>query len=132
MKRKGSLFRRKTEASLVLEWIQESLVKTSWWIHVQSSGEDRRLTAPTPPASPQSLHNSNSGHFCYGTATNPMVFSSHWSSLEILSPTVEDHILDCAVLCRKMKSDGRLVLLSNDVTLKIKAMTEVKILKLLC
>lgn len=116
LERRGSLFRRTTEASLVLEWIEECMVKTKGWIHVQSSFEEDRALAPTPPAFPQSS--------C-GTAASSMPFSSYGSLTEIVSPTAEDHILDYALLYRKMKNDGRLVLLSDDVTLKIKAMAEV-------
>ncbi|PON80770.1 Serine/threonine protein kinase [Parasponia andersonii] len=87
LKRRGSLFRRKTEACLVLEWIEKCMTETTWWIHVQTSVEDARLTAPTPPATPRSPFSQGSGG--------------------------------------KMKSDdGQLVLLSEDVTLKIKAMAE--------
>lgn len=39
LKRRGSLFRRISEVSLVLQWIEECMVKTKWWIHVQSSIE---------------------------------------------------------------------------------------------
>ncbi|GLT75721.1 hypothetical protein SLA2020_474210 [Shorea laevis] len=115
LKRRGSLLRRTTEASLVLEWIEECMVKTKGWIHVQSSFEEDRALAPTPPAFPQSSR---------GTAASSMPFSSYGSLMEIVSPTAEDHILDYALLYRKMKNDGRLVLLSDDVTLKIKAMAE--------
>ena len=45
--------------------------------------------------------------------------------MELVSPAAEDHILDCALLHRKMSHEGQLVLLSNDITLKIKAMAEV-------
>ncbi|ONH90442.1 hypothetical protein PRUPE_8G054200 [Prunus persica] len=122
LKQRGSLFRRKTEACLVLEWIEDCMVKTNWWIHVQSSMEDGRLIAPTPPVSPQSLSSDKSWAFPSG-ATSSLPFS-RWSLMDLVSPTAEDHILDCALLHRKMKNDGQLVLLSNDVTLKIKAMAE--------
>ena len=46
-------------------------------------------------------------------------------SMEIASPTVEDHILDFALLYRRNQNDGQLILLSEDVTLKIKCMAEV-------
>jgi len=91
--------------------------KTQWWIHVQSSIEEGRPVAPTPPASPQS-------HFSFGTATS-VPFSAFESRAEILSPTAEDHVLDYALCFRRAQNDGQLVLLSNDITLKIKAMAEV-------
>ncbi|KAF3445464.1 hypothetical protein FNV43_RR10640 [Rhamnella rubrinervis] len=122
-KRHGSLFRRKAEASLVLEWIEECMVKTNWWISIQSSEEDRRLTAPTPLASPQSPFSEGSGGFPFGTRSS-LSFLSHGGLMEIASPRAEDHILDCARLCRKTKNDKQLVVLSDDVMLKIKAMAE--------
>ncbi|KAJ7969712.1 FHA domain-containing protein PS1 [Quillaja saponaria] len=49
MNQRGSLCRRTTKASSVLEWIEECMVQTKWWIHVQSSVKDeKKLTAPTP------------------------------------------------------------------------------------
>lgn len=114
LKRRSSLFRKKTEASLVLEWIEECMVRTPWWIHVQSSMEEGRHIAPTPPASPQSRFSQGSEGFPCGTG----------SFLEIVSPTAEDHILEYALSYRKMNRDGQLILLTNDVTLKIKAMSE--------
>ncbi|XP_009375297.2 LOW QUALITY PROTEIN: FHA domain-containing protein PS1 [Pyrus x bretschneideri] len=124
LKQRGSLFRKKTEAELVLEWIKECMVKTNWWIHVQSSMEDGRLIAPTPPASPQSLFSEKSWGFPSRT-TGSLTFSRCGSMMDLVSPSPEDHILDCALLYRRMKrNDGQLVLLSNDVTLKIKAMEE--------
>ena len=121
LKQRGSLFRNKTEACLVLEWIEECMVKTNWWIHVQSSVEDVRLTAPTPPASPQSSE--NSWEPTSGTSSFP--FFRCWSSMELVSPAAADHILDCALLHRRRSNEGQLVLLSNDITVKIKAMAEV-------
>ncbi|KAG8633390.1 FHA domain-containing protein PS1 isoform X3 [Manihot esculenta] len=114
LKRRGSLFRRTTEASLALKWIEECMVKTKWWIQVQSSIEDQRLIAPTPTAFPVSPS---------GT-TSSVSFLAYGSLMEIVSPTAEDHILDCALSYRKMNVDGQLVFLSNDVTLKIKAKAE--------
>ncbi|KAH1090580.1 hypothetical protein J1N35_017837 [Gossypium stocksii] len=119
LKRRGSLFRRTTEASSVLEWIEECMVKTKWWIHVQSTMEEGGPIAPTPPATPHSRFSEGS----MGNSFGP--FSARGSLMKIATPTAEDHILDYALLCRKMKSDdGQLVVLSNDVTLKIKAMAE--------
>ncbi|XP_059631909.1 FHA domain-containing protein PS1 [Cornus florida] len=123
MKRRGSLFRRTTEISSVLEWIEECMVNTKWWIHVQSSVEEGRPVAPTPPASPLYRFSEGSVGFPDG-APSTMPFSAYGSLLEIVTPTAEDHILECALLFRRTKNDGQLVLLSNDVTLKIKAMAE--------
>ena len=52
-------------------------------------------------------------------------FLSHGGLMEIVSPTAEDHILDCARLCRKTRSGKQLIVLSDNVMLKIKAMAEV-------
>ncbi|KAI8002617.1 FHA domain-containing protein PS1 [Camellia lanceoleosa] len=124
MNRQGSLFRRLTEVSSALQWIEECMVNTNWWIHVQSLEEEGRPIAPTPPASPQSrFSEGNGGLFPDGPASS-VPFSAWWSLLEIVSPTAEDHILECALLSRRINNDGQLVLLTNDVTLKIKAMAE--------
>lgn len=103
LKRRESLFGGSTKllASKALQWIEGCMVKTNWWIHVQSSAETMTV-APTPPVSPRTL-----------------------SLPEIDSPSAEDHILDCALSFKKAKRDGQLVLLSNSITLKIKAMAEV-------
>ncbi|KAE8674557.1 C2H2 and C2HC zinc fingers superfamily protein [Hibiscus syriacus] len=116
LKRRGTLFRRTNEASSVLEWVEECMVKTKWWIHVQSTTEEEGPIAPTPPATTHS-------HFSEGSMFGP--FSARGNLMEIATPTAQDHILDYALLHRKMSNgDGQLVLLSNDITLKIKAMAE--------
>ena len=126
MKRRGSLFRRKTEVSYALQWIEECMVNTNRWIHVQSSEEEERPIAPTPPASPQSWFSEGNGGFP-GGATSSLPFSAWGSLFEIVSPTAEDHILEYAVLLVRIKNDGQLVLLTDDVTLKIKALKEVSL-----
>lgn len=101
-------------ASSALDWIEECKVNTKWWIQVQSPSEETKATAPTPPVTPQS----NGSAF---------PFLLHWNNYapEIDSPTSEDQVLECALLYRNRNRDEKLVLLSNDVTLKIKAMAEV-------
>ncbi|GLU06796.1 hypothetical protein SLE2022_237900 [Rubroshorea leprosula] len=118
LNRRGSLFRRKTEAASVLEWIEDCMVKTKWWIHVQSSAEEGQQILPTPPASPQFQFNESSE--CILSETT----SAITSLAEIASPTAEDHVLDSAFRFRTMEIDGQLILLSNEVTMKIKAMAE--------
>ncbi|KAK4279765.1 hypothetical protein QN277_011488 [Acacia crassicarpa] len=115
MKQPFSFFRRTSQASLALEWIEECMVKTKWWIHVQSSIEEGMLIAPTPPATPPTQFNEECWNFN---------LSSHKSSMEIVSPTAEDHILDYVLTYRRKQNDGQFVLLSDDVTLKIKSMAE--------
>lgn len=115
MKQQFTIFRRISESSLALEWIEECMVKSNWWIHIQSSVDEGRLIAPTPPASPLTQFSEESW-----TSLSTQKFS-----MEIASPTVEDHILDFALLYRRNQNDGQLILLSEDVTLKIKCMAEV-------
>ncbi|XP_027367744.1 FHA domain-containing protein PS1-like isoform X2 [Abrus precatorius] len=81
MKQQLRIFRRTSEASLALEFIEECMEKTRRWIHIQSSKE-------------------------------------------CASPTVENHILDCALQYRRKENVGQLVLLSDDVSLKIKSMAK--------
>lgn len=105
MKRRSGFFRRSTEVTSALEWVEDCMINTKWWIHVQSSEEEASAIPPTPPATPASL-------------------ISYDSLLNIVSPTAEDHILEYALSFRKI-NNGQLVLLSDDVTLKIKSMAEV-------
>lgn len=102
------------------------MVNTSWWIHVQSSEEEGRPIAPTPPASPMSQFSEGNCGFPGGAASQ-IPFSPWGSLLEIVSPTAEDHILEYALLSRRTMNHGQLVLLTNDVTLKIKSMAEVRL-----
>ncbi|CAH2035330.1 unnamed protein product, partial [Thlaspi arvense] len=115
-KRTRSLFfRRTTEiASSALDWIEECKVNTKWWIQLQSPSEETKANAPTPPVTPQS------------NVSAAFPFSVHWNhnAPEIDSPTSQDQVLECALLYRNRNIDEKLVLLSNDVTLKIKAMAE--------
>jgi len=114
MKQQFRLFRTTSEASLALEWIKECMEKTRWWIHIQSSMEECRLTVPTLSASPQNLFVEESWAFPGFRISNKCV-----------SPAVEDHILDCALQYSIKENVGQLVLLSHDVTLKIKSMAKV-------
>ncbi|PIN10905.1 hypothetical protein CDL12_16507 [Handroanthus impetiginosus] len=118
MKRQGSFFTRTTEVSAALQWIQESMAVAKWWIHVQTSAEEGRLIPPTPPASPH-WFSDEKGPFSVGS--KPF---SPYNLQEIVTPTAADHILECALLFRRTKNEGQLVLLSDDVALKIKAMAE--------
>ncbi|XP_039121189.1 FHA domain-containing protein PS1 [Dioscorea cayenensis subsp. rotundata] len=112
MKQHERWYQKTPKASSALQWIKDCMVRTSWWIHVQNSSETLPVP-PTPPASPRLQFTENS-----------MAFSVFGGLTEILSPTAEDHILDCALLFKRIKTDGHLVLLSNNTTLKIKAMAE--------
>ncbi|RHN81552.1 putative peptidylprolyl isomerase [Medicago truncatula] len=89
MKQQIGIFRRISEAALALEWIEECIGKTKWWIHIQSSMEDEfRLIAPTPPTQ------------------------------------FNEDVLDCALQYRRKDNVGQIVLLSDDVNLKIKSMAK--------
>lgn len=123
MKRHSTLFRRTTGVDSALKWIEECMVNANWWIHVQSSVEDVRLIAPTPLAFPLS-ESSEERKFSIGSVP----YSPSGSLLNMVSPTTEDHVLECALFFRRIRNNGQLVLLSNDVTLKIKAMAEVRLL----
>ncbi|XP_020253166.1 FHA domain-containing protein PS1 [Asparagus officinalis] len=118
LKRREGLFRKNTTraASSVLQWIEECMVRSSWWIHVQSSLETMPV-APTPPATPRSPPSDGSGEMAFFSSTSR-------SLMEIVSPTEEDHILDCALLFKKMKDAEHLVMLTDSTILKIKAMAE--------
>lgn len=120
MLKRASFFTRMTEASAALNWIEECMAGTERWIHVQSSAEEGRLVPPTPPAaaSPRWFTEENS---VFSVGSIPF---SPYSLQEIVTPTAADHILECALLFRRT-TDGQLVLLSDDVALKIKAMAEV-------
>ncbi|CAK8573239.1 unnamed protein product [Lathyrus sativus] len=78
MKQRIGVFRRISETTLALEWIEECMGKTKWWIHI----------------------------------------------LDYAFPIVEDQILDCALQYRRKDNAGQLVLLSDDVNLKIKSISE--------
>lgn len=123
MKRRGSLFKRKTEASYALEWIEDCMTNTDWWIHVESWEEEATPIAPTLPAHPESRFSKVYRKFSGGAASS--IFSTWRRSLcEIVPSTAGDHVLDCALQFRANTSDGKFVLLSNDVALKIKSMAE--------
>ncbi|KFK45138.1 hypothetical protein AALP_AA1G348700 [Arabis alpina] len=109
------LYRRRTEiASSALDWIEDCMVNTKWWIQIQTSSEETKANAPTPPVTPQS------------NVSAAFPFSLHWNSYapEIDSPTSQDQVLECARLYRNINSHEKLVLISNDTTFKIKAMAE--------
>ncbi|XP_066335041.1 uncharacterized protein [Miscanthus floridulus] len=125
MKQREGLFRRSTKATTILQWIEECMATESWWIHVQSSA-DMFPVAPTPPATPSAQRIDEEIEI--GSASfNPMAafFSPRSSALaDIVSPRPEDRVLDCALVFSRLRSDEKVVVLSNSVTLKIKAMAE--------
>ncbi|KAL8482607.1 hypothetical protein ACS0TY_028684 [Phlomoides rotata] len=120
MLKRASFFSRMTEASAALNWIEECMAATKWWIHVQNSVEEGRLVPPTPPAAAASPRWFSEEKSVFSVGSIPF---SPCSLQEIVTPTAADHILDCALLFRRT-IDGQLVLLSDDVALKIKAMAE--------
>ncbi|KAK4375258.1 hypothetical protein RND71_005935 [Anisodus tanguticus] len=120
MKTRANFFRRATEVSAALEWIEDCMLNAKSWVHVQSCVEETRPMAPTPPAmAPPCLFSEENSIF----PVSSVLSSPRWGLAEIVSPTSEDHILECA-LFKRTNRDGQLVLLSNDLTMKIKAMAE--------
>ncbi|CAM8930142.1 unnamed protein product [Rhodiola kirilowii] len=121
MNQHASLFRGTTKASAALQWLEDCLVNTKWWIHVQSFFEEVRHLAPTPPASPK-LHNSYIQTGIKSWKTLPIFRSFS----EVPSPKAEeDHILEYALQqMRSINDNERIVILSNDTSLRIKAMAE--------
>ncbi|XP_078150414.1 forkhead-associated (FHA) domain-containing protein isoform X2 [Carex rostrata] len=125
MKRREGLFRRPNkQASLVLEWIEECMEREPLWIHVQSSSEALPV-APTPPVTPTSLFGDAVVDVAPGFRSDlNAIFSPCSSFMEIVTPTSEDHVLECALLFKKLRGHAEVVLLSSSTTLKIKAMAE--------
>ncbi|KAH6755214.1 hypothetical protein C2S53_017472 [Perilla frutescens var. hirtella] len=107
-----SFLSRMIGASATLQWVEDCMVSTKWWIHVQSSTEEGRLVPPTVSAC---WFSEDKGTFSVGS----IPLSPH-TLQEISTPTVTCHILESALFFKQIMN-GQLVLLSNDVTLKIKA-----------
>ncbi|KAL0360119.1 UNVERIFIED_CONTAM: FHA domain-containing protein PS1 [Sesamum radiatum] len=118
MLRRGSFFTRMTEVSAALQWIEECMAVAKWWIHIQSSVDEGQLIPPTPPASP---HWSSEDKSAFPVGS---ISFSPYSLQEIVTPTATDHILQCALFFKQTMKNEQLVLLTDDVTLKIKAMAE--------
>ncbi|CAN6374365.1 unnamed protein product [Urochloa humidicola] len=126
MKQREGLFRRSTKATAILQWIEECMVTESWWIHVQSSSEMFPV-APTPPATPSAQRIDEEIKVGSAGSFNPMaaLFSPRSFELaDIISPKPEDRVLDCALLLNKLRNNHNIVVLSDSVSLKIKAMAE--------
>ncbi|KAH6784211.1 hypothetical protein C2S52_009170 [Perilla frutescens var. hirtella] len=107
-----SFLSRMIGASATLQWVEDCMVSTKWWIHVQSTIEEGRLVPPTTSACWFSEEKST-----FSVGSIPL--SPH-TLQEISTPTVTGHILESALFFKQIMN-GQLVLLSNDVTLKIKA-----------
>lgn len=93
-------------ARMALKWIEDCMERIPLWMHVQTSTETPpvRRTLPSSPSRFRSI---------------PVP-----SNQRLMSPTNDDHILDCALLFVCSATDGRVVLLTKDTALKIKAMAE--------
>ncbi|KAJ3671449.1 hypothetical protein LUZ60_007528 [Juncus effusus] len=125
MKRRETLLTRSRKASRILKWIEECMGRETenWWVHVQSSSETLPV-APTPPVTPTTLYGltNNSTGF---VGVNEKAFSPCGGYTEIVTPTSEDHVLDCAQFFRKLRrKNEEIVIVSGSTTLKIKAMAE--------
>lgn len=138
MKQREGLFRRSTKATTILQWIEECMATESWWIHVQSSADMFPVAAPTPPATPSAQRIDEEMEISSSSSTfNPMAsFFSPRSSpalADIVSPRPEDRVLDCAILVSRLRRSGeKVVVLSHSVSLKIKAMAEVRYRHVCC
>ncbi|KAK1646920.1 hypothetical protein QYE76_064725 [Lolium multiflorum] len=135
MKQREGLFKRSTKATSILQWIEDCMANESWWIHVQSSSEMLPV-APTPPATRTETQRSDGEREAAAAAGtfntmlslfSPRSFTGIFSPrslTDIVSPRTEDRVLDCALLFNKLRGSQNMVILSNSVTLKIKAMSE--------
>ncbi|KAM0868863.1 hypothetical protein ACQ4PT_041038 [Festuca glaucescens] len=134
MKQREGLFKRSTKATSILQWIEDCMANESWWIHVQSSSEMLPV-APTPPATPTETQRNDGEREAAAAGTlntmlslfSPRSFTGIFSPrslTDIISPRTEDRVLDCALLFNKLGGSQNMVILSNSVTLKIKAMSE--------
>uniref|UniRef100_A0ACD5X8C2 Uncharacterized protein n=1 Tax=Avena sativa TaxID=4498 RepID=A0ACD5X8C2_AVESA len=135
MKQREGLFKRSTKATSILQWIEDCMENESWWIHVQSSSEMLPV-APTPPATPTETQRQGEEKEAAAPGTfntmlslfSPRGFTEIFSPrsfADIVSPKTEDRVLDCALLFNKLRGSQNMVILSNSVALKIKAMSEV-------
>ncbi|KAI4997437.1 hypothetical protein ZWY2020_052779 [Hordeum vulgare] len=136
MKQREGMFKRSSKATSIIQWTEDCVENESWWIHVQSSSEMLPV-APTPPATPTETqrYSEESEATAAAGAFNSMlslfsprsftgIFSPR-SLTDIVSPKTEDRVLDCALLFNKLRgSSQNMVILSNSVNLKIKAMSE--------
>lgn len=101
----------KSPVRAALKWIASCMVRLPSWIHVQSNVETFPVKA-TPPGSPT-------------TGAFPQY-------PDLMSPTNEDHVLECALIFAALKAHyGKVALLTRDVALQIKAMAEVMTLGIL-
>ncbi|KAK8934263.1 hypothetical protein KSP39_PZI014365 [Platanthera zijinensis] len=98
LKRCQEILSHLTKAYSILQWIEECMVKSSWWIHVQSTSETFPA-APTPQVTPRSLCDGSTG--ISTTSFNLTGVSTNGSLMEIVSPTTEEHILDILVCSRE-------------------------------
>lgn len=92
-------------ASSALQWIEACMLRLPSWIHVQNSGEIVHV-AMSPPVSP-SLYRGLHSYVCESAMMHPL----------------HDHVLECALFQQTMP-DGRVAILTDDTTLKIKALAE--------
>ncbi|KAL3700929.1 hypothetical protein R1sor_018951 [Riccia sorocarpa] len=93
----------RSSAREALRWIESCMVKLPNWIRVQRSSETLPVGA-TPPPSPSMSAFPHRG--------------------DLMSPTNDDHILECAMLFEMSMHYGKVALLTRDTALRIKAMSE--------
>ncbi|KAI3458655.1 hypothetical protein Pfo_015318 [Paulownia fortunei] len=104
MFRSGSRFTKTTKVSAAFQWIKECVDIAKWWIHVRSSAEE--------------------GTEDKGASSVGSILYCPYSLQEIVTPTAADYILEFVLSLKRTSNDGKLVLLSDDVTLRIEAMAE--------
>ncbi|XP_024376456.1 uncharacterized protein [Physcomitrium patens] len=96
----------KARSRSALEWIQSCMLKMPSWIHVQCSADAFRVAI---------------------TPVSPSVFSrallSYVGESDVMQPTPHDYVLEYALLQQTM-ADGRVAILTDNTTLKIKALAE--------
>ncbi|KAL2650610.1 hypothetical protein R1flu_018738 [Riccia fluitans] len=93
----------RSSAREALRWIESCMIKLPNWIRVQKSNETLPVGA-TPPPSPSKSAFPHRG--------------------DLMSPTNDDHILECAMLFDMTTHYGKVALLTRDTALRIKAMSE--------
>ncbi|KAH6785345.1 hypothetical protein C2S51_037800 [Perilla frutescens var. frutescens] len=116
--RSASFLSRMIEASATLQWIEDCIVSTKCWVRVQSSVEEGGLILPALPIALARRFREDRGASSIGS-----IHFSPYSLQEIVTLTAADHILESALFFKQTMNE-QLVLLSDDVTLKIKAMAE--------
>ncbi|KAK1433582.1 hypothetical protein QVD17_10494 [Tagetes erecta] len=117
---KGSL----KKVSLALKWIDECMMNTRWWIHI----DDETFHSST--AVPEELMDIKSQDSFFKRSSKKVSSTLKWideclmNTTRFHSSTAAPEVLEIALHLRKEITDQKIVILSNNLTLKIKAMAE--------